>query len=320
VSCKNKICGLFCLLFVFSQKIILAQTNLSFSFTSKAGIFVGATNEYVYEGDKCISRLDWKDSAIPMLSFSGYMTLFCAFLELKMISAVPVWNGTMEDYDFLVVDSGNPSLYSKHDAYLDKYFDASVMFGYDLHLLNWQIIPSIGFVYRNRKWTAANGFLQYPVFGLWTGKEPKQNVYGPVISYEQAVWFPIITLKVSYMLKERFLFSASGSLYPLVLGDTIDNHLLRSDQFYDTMREGFGGNMNIGFQYKFRGRNQIALEISAGYEKIELKGNTAMKKTGMTGDKLVITEGYGSRMESEQWIVTLGFVCRFGGKYIGRNF
>jgi outer membrane protease len=288
-----------------------ALHGVDFTVETAGGVLIGTTHEYVYEGDKCISRLDWKDHVVPVLSFSGRMALFGAFLRLGISSAVPVQSGTMEDFDFLVAGSDEPFLYSKHDAYLDKYFDSSVMLGYDLHILNWWITPSAGFAYRNRKWTAADGFLQYPVSGLWTGGEPKQEVYGPVISYEQAVWFPAITLKMGYVLKEHFLFSASGSLYPVMWGDTIDNHLLRSEQFYDTMREGFGGNINIGFQYKFGGKKQIALEVSAGYEKTALKGNTAMKKTGVSDDKLVVTEGYGSRMESEQWTVTLGFVFWF---------
>ncbi|MDR2052200.1 MAG: omptin family outer membrane protease [Treponema sp.] len=156
---------------------------VDFSFEAAGGVLSGATHEYVYEGDKCISRLDWKDSAIPIVSFSGQAALLGAFFRMKMSSAVPVQNGIMEDYDFLVAGSDEPSLYSKHDAYLDKYFDSSVVLGYDLRLSNWRIVPSAGFSYRNRKWTAADGFLQYPVSGLWTGEEPKQEVYGPVISY-----------------------------------------------------------------------------------------------------------------------------------------
>jgi outer membrane protease len=285
-----------------------------FAFATEAGVLAGTTNEYVYEGDKCISRLDWKDNAIPVVSFSGQAALFGAFLRLEMASAVPAQNGTMEDYDFLVAGSDEPSLYSQHDAYLDKYFDSSLTLGYDLRLLNWRIVSSMGFAYRNRKWTAADGFLQYPVSGLWTGDEPKQEVYGPVISYEQALWFPVITLKAGYVLKERFLFSAGGSLYPVMWGDTIDNHLLRSEQFYDAMREGFGENINIGFQYNFGGKERIALEVSAGYEKIALKGTTAMKETGVSDGELILTEGYSSRMESGRWTFTLGLVCRFGGE------
>jgi outer membrane protease len=292
---------------------IPALYAVDFAFETIGGIVTGATHEYVYEGAKCISRLDWKDGAIPVVSFSGQAAFRGAFLRLKILSAVPLQNGTMEDFDFLVAGSDEPSLYSKHNAYMDKYFDGSVTLGYNLHVSNWRIIPSCGFAYRNRKWTAADGFLQYPASGLWKGDEPKQKLYGPVISYEQAVWFPIITLQADYM-KERLLFSASGSLYPVMEGDTVDNHLLRSEQFYDILREGFGWDVKIDIQYDLDSGKRIALKATGGYEKVMLTGNTAMRGTGISDDKLIVTEGYGSRMESRQWTVTIGLVYRFSEK------
>jgi outer membrane protease len=303
-----------CFLFIFFHQFASAQNNPSFSFTSEAGVFGGATREYVYEGDMCVSRLDWQDNAVPAVSFSGQASLRGAFLRLKILSAIPLQNGTMEDFDFLVAGSDEPSLYSKHDAYTDKYFDSSVTLGYNLYISNWRITPSCGFAYRNRKWAAANGFLQYPASGLWTGDEPKQKLYGPVISYEQAVWFPIITLQADYVLKERLSFSASGSLYPVMGGDTIDNHLLRSQQFYDVLREGFGWGVKIDIQYNLDSGKRIALKATGGYERIALKGKTAMRGTGISDDKLIITEGYASHMESRQWTVTMGLVYRFGGE------
>jgi hypothetical protein len=85
-------------------------------------------------------------------------------------------------------------------------------------------------------------------------------------------------------------------------GDTIDNHSLRSVQFYDTLREGFGG------------KERLALKAQVGYEEIELKGNAAMKGTGVSYDSLIVAEGYGSRMESGQWKIVLGLVCQAGGE------
>ncbi|MDR1231256.1 MAG: omptin family outer membrane protease [Spirochaetaceae bacterium] len=287
----------------------LSAFEVSFAFDT--GLITGTTCEYVYEGDKCISRLDWQDRAVPMLSFSGRAVLSGTFLQLGITSAVPVQSGVMEDYDFLVAGSDEPSLYSKHNAYLDKYFDSSVALGYDLRISAWRLTPSAGFAYRNRKWTAQDGFLQYPESDLWTGEEPKDAVYGPVISYEQAVLFLFASLEAGYVVKERFLFSVAGSLYPAMRGDTIDNHLLRDMQFYDTMREGFGYSMNIGLRYNFGGKKRVALTVRAGYEKMDLKGNTAMRETGISDGKLTVTEGYGSRMENGQWTVALGFTCRF---------
>jgi outer membrane protease len=299
-------------MFAALSAVPLLALDVSFAFDT--GLITGTTSEYAYEGDKCISRLDWQDRAVPMLSFSGRAALFGAFLRLGISTAVPAQSGIMEDYDFLVAGSDEPSLYSKHNAYLDKYFDSSVTLGYDLHISAWRFTPSAGFAYRNRKWTAQDGFLQYPESGLWTGEEPKDAVYGPVISYEQAVWFPFIALEAGYVFKERFLFSAGGSVYPTMRGDTIDNHLLRSVQFYDTMREGFGYRINIGFQYNFGGKERVALKIQAGYEKIELKGSTAMRETGLSDGQLVVSEGYGSRTESGQWTVALSFSYRYGAE------
>jgi outer membrane protease len=145
---------------------------LDTTFAFDIGVLTGTTREYVYEGDKCISRLDWKDNAIPVLSFSVQAALFGAFLRLGINSAVPVQSGTMEDFYFLVAGSDEPSLYSKHSAYLDKYFDGSLTLGYDLHISAWRLTPSASFTYHNRKWTAQDGFLQYPESGLWTGGEP----------------------------------------------------------------------------------------------------------------------------------------------------
>ncbi|MDR0706351.1 MAG: hypothetical protein LBF60_00550 [Treponema sp.] len=50
---------------------------------------MGATHECVYEGGACISRLDWKDGAIPAVSFSARAALSGAFLRLNALSALP---------------------------------------------------------------------------------------------------------------------------------------------------------------------------------------------------------------------------------------
>jgi outer membrane protease len=63
-----------------SCTIPLCAFDISFAFGT--GILTSAAHEYVYEGGKCISRLDWKDSALPVLSFSGQAALSRAFLRL----------------------------------------------------------------------------------------------------------------------------------------------------------------------------------------------------------------------------------------------
>jgi hypothetical protein len=66
------------------------------------------------------------------------------------------------------------------------------------------------------------GYRQYPVYGPWTGTEPKQTVAGTVITYEQALWFLFIPIEAGYILKNRFGFFLSGIINPSVWSKTID--------------------------------------------------------------------------------------------------
>lgn len=174
------------------------------TFDLSSGIKNSMTQEYVYDGEKCMSRLDWNNDIIPVLSISRQIEFLNIMVRTSIDSAIPVKSGTMEDYGFLMADSADPSHYSKHDAYLDKDFIGTFEAGYILSFRNWKLLPTVGFSYLNRKWTAQEGYLQYPVYGPWTGTEPKQTVAGTVISYEQAIWFPFISIEARYILKNRF--------------------------------------------------------------------------------------------------------------------
>jgi outer membrane protease len=174
------------------------------TFDLSSGIKNSMTQEYVYDGEKCMSRLDWNNDIIPVLSISRQIEFLNIMVRTSIDSAIPVKSGTMEDYGFLMADSADPSHYSKHDAYLDKDFIGTFEAGYILSFRNWKLLPTVWFSYLNRKWTAQEGYLQYPVYGPWTGTEPKQTVAGTVISYEQAIWFPFISIEARYILKNRF--------------------------------------------------------------------------------------------------------------------
>ena len=173
--------------------LLILSLNLStlsaidFTYETSIALRNSVTKEYVYEGEKCISRLDWIDNIIPILSFTGQGEFFNVIIRTRIDTAVPVKSGVMEDYDFLIEGDSAPSQYSRHDAYGDKDFSCMFETGYRFRFSGWEIPPALGFSYINRKWTAQDGYLQYPVYGKWTGDEPKQNIVGTVISYEQAV-------------------------------------------------------------------------------------------------------------------------------------
>jgi outer membrane protease len=283
----------------------------AFSFIS--GTLNNIAKEYVYEDNKVISRLDWQDTKpVPFLQLKDILRINSFFFEINLLNAIPAQGGIMEDYDFIIPDTMEPSQYSKHDGYLDKHFDLSGELGYSLYLGNWILEPALGFLYRNRKWTASDGYLQYPISGPWTGDEPKQELSGTVISYEQAVWFPMVSLEAEYIIKKIFGLRFTSKYYPYIWAETIDHHFLRDTRFYDTLEGGIGAKAGLVLRYYPRMDRNITINLGIDYERIfNLTGNTASGYIGIGDDSLLIDKNYGSRMESSTFILGVGIEVRF---------
>jgi outer membrane protease len=278
------------------------------------GIHSDLTQEYVYEGERCISRLDWVDTFVPALSLAGSAELFNVRIGARIDTAVPVRSGLLEDHDFLIAGSSEPSHYSKHDAYLDKDFTGSLWAGYVFRVGAFELTPSVGFSYSNRKWSAQDGYLQYPVSGSWTGDEPMQMVSGTVISYEQAVWFPFVSLNVGYTLN-RFDVSFVGGVSPILRGKTMDIHFMRSVRFYDTLAsenlfsDGVAWHTSLTLSYYPEHRKHLAFFICGNYAAIAgLTGSTSSGTTGIDDGTLVIDSSYRAKMERHTIGVAMGIV------------
>jgi len=287
----------------------------------ETGFRNGTTKEFVYEEEKCISRLDWNDKIVPTAGFFGQIEVYNFFLKLGITSAIPVMSGVMEDYDYLIPNDSEPSHYSCHDLYLDKDFSCNIEGGYKFQLINWYITPSVGFKYFNRKWTASDGYLQYPIAGSWTGNEQKINLNGPVISYEQAVWYPYATLELGYNHafpnESKIQIAIQGAIYPYICAETNDIHFLRNMQFYDSLRGGIGWNYGVTIGFYPQNLNGVGFTLYTGGEFINnVKGTTSSNNTGINDGSLIITEGYSGKIEITQFYVKLSIIiplfCRSG--------
>jgi outer membrane protease len=270
------------------------------------------------ENSEGISRLAWKDSFVPVVSMAGNGEYRNFFIRASLRSAMPVQSGAMEDYDYLIPTSdAPPSHYSRHQAYLDKHFDISTEFGYTFKTpYHWDLSLFGGFLYRNRKWSAADGYLQYPLDGgAWTGNEPHQDVTGTVISYEQAIWFPTIGFIIQGHLVGPLDISLKTYYYPYLWAETVDTHFLRSLRFYDALQGGIGGLGEVTIRFNFGVGGKTALFLSGAYEVIgELTGATASGPIGVVDGSLQTDEGYGSGLESKTWHITLGLRHSYRGE------
>jgi outer membrane protease len=279
----------------------LYAEGFNYSIETSLGIKGGKTQEYVIKDDKVLSRLDWADKIIPTLNVSGSLGFHSIFLKAKLVSALPVKSGIMEDYDFMN-QGDEPSHYSNHDSYLDKDFNFAIEAGYIFKINEWRLIPGLGFSYFNKKWTAQDGYIKY-------GDDPRQDVTGIGISYEQSAYFPYISFTVGRTIKEHFGVFLEAEIIPYIRAKTMDTHFARSAWFYDTMQGGFGFETNLSAYYSRDGRTVFFMSL--GYDAIKnVKGSISHGTTGVDGGTVNTNIDYNSKMENSFWNVSLGIMFK----------
>jgi outer membrane protease len=298
--------GTFAFFMLLSSCFLCAQENLSLSVETGGGILFGETHEYVIsESGKVLSRLDWQENWIPSIAIIPRFNFFNFFIAAKFLCAMPLDSAgnAIEDYDFLIEGSDAASLYSRHDAYLDKQYDISGQLGYVVKLRQWEAALGAGFQYRTRKWSAVDGYLQYPEDDRpWTGDEPQKTVAGTSITYEQIIWMPLLSAEFKYHLKD-WTFGASGAFFPYVRADSLDTHFLRQVQFYDKMSGGIGGACTVFVTYTNAKLNYLSFGLSGGIDLIRnTTGETSAGKIGAVENEMKKSSG-GSKFESENWHV-----------------
>ncbi len=289
-----------------------ATTSTGFSFDFYSGIEHGRVDEEVYESDKCISRLVWPHKAVPFIGFGTDIRLWNFLISGKVLNCFPLKGGVTEDFDFLIPGSDKISLYSCHDTYVDKDFRLHAELGYKIGIEDiFEVSPTVGITYFNRKWTARDGYLQYPaVHGIaWTGNEEKQTVKGAVLSYEQSVLFCSVGIRSRIKISDITQFGGSFFLYPFSRGDSLDNHFLRALEFYDSLYEGYGYGFGCWILLNpFKMHRYIGLRFACDYEKLVIRGNTYTNVIGISEESFTLTQGYTAENSSILWTYTFAVV------------
>ncbi|MBI3598721.1 MAG: omptin family outer membrane protease [Nitrospirae bacterium] len=247
-----------------------------FDISLQAGIIHGTTKELVFDQGQKISEIAWE---MKPIIFTGYTVGTNLNKRVAMHfsygSGVNDHLGYVEDSDF---QDGIKSSFSKHTATLERAYLADLDLGYDFLKRDPIIVTGIlGYSLRKIKMGAKDGFVESP-----PGSTPK-DVFGMGIEYEQIYKFPYIGIALDYALQEKLTLNLSTLYSNQVAIDTLDNHLKRGIDFYDTMRGGvyyaFGPSVNFRI-----GQNSV-LSVSSLYMKInEIKGDSYSVNT-TTGER-----------------------------------
>lgn len=278
-----------------------------------SGFFYGTISEHVFFYDRPISRLDWEENFVPYLGLAGDFVYRRLNLSAVFTGALPVSSGVMEDFDFLLPNSGAVSHYSRHNAKINRHFSLSFDAGINFKLhRSFTLTPGLGFLYINRKWSARDGYKQYTYPLPWTGDEPKTEVQGKVIDYEQNIWALYAGLNALYKINTLIQIGGDFRITPFLFARTLDNHLVTGVAYLDMIRDGFYVSLVFFAEvFPFKKHPGQGLRVQAGYAYLRsLTGTTA---TGMVGDSpenFATTPGSGSGISGGLWDFGLAYVLR----------
>ncbi len=306
---KNNVHKCFCFMFFFSSAILFSQENSFYDFSLETNLLLqtGVVDELVFENNLPLSKLKWRQYVTPLVNITYNARLSSVFLKSQVTSAIPIKSGILEDFDYLSF-SDTVTHYSKHDLYVDKSFSFDVQVSYRFKLTQKiNIHPLVGFTYQNRKFTARDGYLQYPNVGEpWSDTLPITPLSGSSISYEQTILSPYVGVE-NILIFNDLMVNAGLSFFPFVYVDALDNHYLRQVQFYDEMRGGYIFSLTTSLVMPISDTN-YGLKFGLDYEYFRSTGKTGMNDLGVKQNDFILSQNSTAGTISNLFRVSVGFV------------
>ncbi len=308
---KNKkhfliiVCTLSLFGIIFSSDAKIYDFSLETNFNAQMGV----VNELVYkENGDVLSKLAWKQYITPQINLIYNARVNSVFFNAQLTSSIPLNSGIMEDFDYETSVKDAVTKYSIHDLTVDKSFAFKLHVAYRFNVTNsYKIQPLVGFSYQNRMFTAHDGYYQYAPDGqLWDESLSKVALTGAGISYEQTIMYPFVGFENIFYVKD-VICNVSLSFFPYIFVDALDNHYLRTLQFYDKMRGGTVLNVGTSVYVPFK-KNDFGLKFGIGYEYFTSKGTSAYNNLGKENHDFITLSGSSSGTNSNLFKITVGFV------------
>jgi outer membrane protease len=244
------------------------------------GILYGMAKEFVYDtsvynGQSYTqSELDWDLHALLTTKASLMVSTAAGFVaSLDVQLGIPWKTGSISDSDWLNFGYNGDATktnYSQHDCYTERAVLLDAKAGWEFALARWMTLePFLAFGFMDFKWTARDGYLQYPpgyIAGLSTKPYPDYStdvvvsVSGTGIIYQQTYFIPAVGLEAK-IRSGNLSGSVSFAVSPFVFCNDVDNHEFAGSDYYDTMSNGLllEPKISLGWQL---GRSRLSLDVS----------------------------------------------------------
>jgi outer membrane protease len=279
--------------------------QVSLETTTSAGVLVGTSREIVLSGSYIVSQLDW---AMRPLVFTGSglraSTPEGLRASLEVLAGVPGKTGRITDKDYLNRDA-EVTHFSAHDSFTEGALLLDARIGWQFALgERFTIEPFAGFSLMRFKWTARDGYLQYPPEGSppYTPWNPqtttKVDVFGTGIVYQQTWYIPAVGVRAALRFGDSMEAALALGFSPYLWMNDLDNHELRLVDFVGTLTGGRLLDPSLEVSWRLGSRSRLSLDL--GYRIIwGLVGDTLAIGAGVAGDP-------GPEIDPGDWIRYMG--------------
>jgi outer membrane protease len=258
------------------------------------GIMYGTSRELVLDGSFAVSELDWAiqpvfyvESVLELRALGGLA------VSLSVRNGIPAQSGFITDSDWLNYPMNTDKTnFSQHDCYTERAVLVDARAGWEFSLGDVLAIQPFGaFEFMSYKWTARDGYLQYPPgwfsaspppppYPAWSPTWEKIPVYGTGIVYQQTFLIPAAGLRATVRFLPRWEAALSFTASPVAFCFDLDNHVFRGADFYENMANGLL--LEPGLSVRLRLSPRAAFSLDASYRSISgLVGDTTEVVTGV---------------------------------------
>jgi len=247
---------------------------ITLSIEADSGVLWGMAKELVYVGSYKLSELDYP---LQPLAYAGGRIEIGAFggldATVRFDAGIPSKSGSMTDSDWDYIDyppipPGVQTNFSQSDSYLQRaiLFDARI--GWKIAASPALVIePFAAYKYLDIKWSAQNGYLQYPPqasppYTAWSPSEAKVPLYGTVLTYSQTFMIPAAGIRVIGRVSGSLSIEGSVALSPFAFLNDVDEHPLRYLAFYDSMAGGFYFEPELAVSWQAASNFELTMRLS----------------------------------------------------------
>ncbi len=265
---------------------------VSLTVSTTSSVFLGGVTEVVLDQGYKVSELDWPLLPVITIGTTLDLTTEAGFRAVLVVQkGFPMYDGTMTDSDFLNGD-GVKTHFSQSNSFSEGITVLDVRLGWSFGLgaegeRRSSLFPFLSFQYLQLKWSARDGYLQYPPetsapFTPWSPSEPQVPIYGIGITYEQDYYIPAVGLEASFPLASTLRLTASFAISPYLWLNDIDDHIFRLLLFYTNMKAGFFLEPRVALAWQVTPK--VGLSLDALYRHIsQVVGDSYAVAQGASG-------------------------------------